>query len=102
MKGYTSATPLFDLKPATIAVEPVDPHVLASDVKRLNNNSLQVLKRLKAGPATKLELMGDDCGGLHPGARLHDLKEAGVIWKKEHVKGGSWLYTLISCPVELQ
>ena len=103
MKGYTSATPLFEPRPAPpIAVEPVDPHVLESDRPRLKGAAMRVLARLKQGPATNRELERPECGGSRFGGRLHDIRRAGVIWKRSHVEGSIWLYTLISCPVELQ
>jgi hypothetical protein len=102
MKGYTSAHPLFDAKPAPPSVEPVDPSVLESDVPRLKGAALRVLARLKAGPATNLQLMQPECGGARFGGRLHDLRKVGVIWKREHVEGSVWSYRLIQCPVELQ
>lgn len=99
MKGYTSAHPLFD-QPSR-AVEPVDPNVLPSDVPRLTSAAYRILVRLKEGPATNLQLMQPECGGARFGGRLHDLRKAGVIWKREHIEGSVWSYRLIACPAEL-
>lgn len=99
MKDYETAYPLFDRPAAT--VEPVDPHVLESDKPRLRGASLRVLERLREGPATNLQLIGPECGGSRFGSRLHDLRKAGVTWKREHVSGAVWSYRLISCPEEL-
>ena len=101
MKGYRSKMPLFDLRPAPVAVVPVDPSVLATDVPRLKGAAQRVLQRLREGPATNLELMVPECGGARFGGRLGDLRAAGVIWTKRHVAGSVWEYRLISCPVEL-
>lgn len=98
MKGYQSAHPLFDAKPIPVVVEPTDPSVLESDRPRLRGACLRVLERLKEGPATNLQLIGPECGGARFGSRLRDLRVAGVIWKKRHVKGAVWEYELISCP----
>jgi len=98
-KDYETSMPLFD-RPA-VTIEPVDPSVLDSDRPRLSAAALRVLGRLKDGPATNLELMRPDCGGARFGGRLHDLRKAGVIWKREHEAGSVWRYELIRCPVEL-
>jgi hypothetical protein len=105
MKGYSSSLPLFD-KPPPVAVEPVDPNVLPSDVPRLKGAAMRVLERLKQGPATNRELERPECGGSRFGGRLRELRVAGVKWKGERAKGddvpcATWVYTLIDCPVEL-
>lgn len=99
--GYQSSMPLFDARPAPMAVEPADPHVLESDKPRLRGACLRVLERLKEGPATNLQLIRPECGGARFGSRLRDLRVAGVAWKKRHVKGAVWEYELTSCPEEL-
>lgn len=98
--GYGSALPLFDAKPeSTVAVPAADPSVLDSDRPRLSVACVRILERLKHGPATNLQL--ENFGGQRFGARLHDLRKAGVIWKREHVEGAVWRYELIQCPEEL-
>lgn len=101
MKGYTSSLPLFDLKSPAPSVQPVDPHVLPSDVPRLSRNNLAVLARLRQGPATTIELMGPELGGIRPSARVFDLIAAGAKIKSERVKNGVALYTLTEYPKEL-
>ncbi len=101
MKGYRSKMPLLDLRPPPMAVVPVDPSVLETDVPRLKGASQRVLARLKAGPATNLELMQPEIGGARFGGRLHDLRKSGVIWKREHVEGSVWSYRLIQYPLDL-
>lgn len=101
MKGYTSSLPLFDREPPPVAVEPVDPSVLETDKPRLSTLALNILARLKQGPALNHELIGPECGGMRIGSRLNDLKKAGVIWTKRHIEGSVWEYRLISCPAEI-
>ncbi len=101
MKGYRSRMPLLDLRPSPVAVVPVDPSVLETDVPRLKGAAQRVLARLREGPATNRELEQAECGGSRFGGRLRDLRVAGVVWTKRHVAGSVWEYRLIQCPVEL-
>lgn len=101
MKGYQSAYPLFDEKPApAVTIPAADPHVREQDKPRLSGNNLAVLRRLQQGPARSTELIGDPYG-VRPHARVFDLKKAGCVIKKETVESGVALYTLVRCPEEL-
>lgn len=61
------------------------------DRDRLAAQCRAILERLKAGPATNVDL---DRIAQRFGARLYDLKKAGHIWTKKRVRPGVWLYTL--------
>lgn len=102
MQGYGTALPLFDERPEPAAVIPAaDPHVREADKPRLSGNNAAVLARLKEGPATTLELMGPNLGGIRPAARVWDLGKRGCIIKSDTVENGMALYTLLKCPEEL-
>lgn len=70
----------------------VDPNVDVRDIPRLGKSSLNVLARLKRGPATNVELM--EVGGMRFGARIHDLKKHGYSVRSERLDGGIWVYEL--------
>jgi hypothetical protein len=62
------------------------------EAPRLRPQHHEILARLREGPATNLEL-GMICQRF--GARLNELRKAGIPWKKECVKAGIYKYTLI-------
>jgi len=82
--------PLFD-RPRP-AVQARDPGVLDEDRPRLSEQCLAIADKLRRGPATNLEL-GDHAQRF--GARLHDLKRAGFLWKRTPLGQGVNQYAMI-------
>ena len=75
---------------------PVDPHVTElSDIVRLTGQNDAILKRLRRGPATSLELLPL---AVRYGARIKDLREYGFQISSERLAGGGWKYTLTGEP----
>jgi len=71
---------------------PADPSVESDDKQRLNRQQRLVLKRLKRGPATNVELH-KIC--FNYTARLHELKNKGYPFAKEKVSKGVFKYWLV-------
>lgn len=49
----------------------------ADDIPRLDIQRGRVLARLRAGPATTIELASEFCGGIRFSARVHELRGEG-------------------------
>ena len=73
------STPLFDLERV-----------------RLNASANRVLAYLQEhGSATNVELCQPHVGGMRAVGRVHELRQAGYLIPKQHVKGGIWRYELM-------
>lgn len=83
-----------------VTIPAADPNVRDEDRPRLSKSNLAVLRRLREGPASTLQLMGGEFG-IRPSARVFDLKKAGCDITETRIEAGVALYTLIDCPEEL-
>ena len=83
-----TATPLFD-RPA---VKTLDPSVPDDEKPRLSVQCHAIADRLRKGPATNLDLI---MISHRFGARLHELKRAGFLWKRTPKGQGVHQYQLI-------
>jgi hypothetical protein len=61
------------------------------DHKRLKGQNLEILKRLRSGPATNVELAALS---LKYTARISDIRAAGYDIEATRVDGGLWQYKL--------
>ena len=64
---------------------------LEAEAARLDDAKSRILTRLRAGPATNVEL---NAICFRYGARIFELKRAGYAIEKALVEKGVWVYTL--------
>ena len=82
-----TARDLYDEPPPV----PLNPSVPECEAPRLGAQHETILARLREGPATNVEL-GMICQRF--GARLHELRLAGIGWSKTMVRPGVYEYRL--------
>ena len=68
---------------------------MPTEAHRLTSNRDRILAYLQAwGSATTAELAVPSIGGLRAAARIHELQKMKWDIRVEHVKGGTWRWTL--------
>lgn len=83
--------------PDRVELSTRQPVGVVKELARREKAADRILERLKIGPATNYQLCVPEIGGLRAcGARIPELREEGYDIKAEHVKGGTWLYTLVN------
>lgn len=91
MHGYQSAHPLFD-RPKEGPVIPLNSTVEAQDIPRLSAQHHAIIAALREGPKTNLQL---GMIAQRFGARLNEIKKAGIPWVRRSVAPGVNEYRLI-------
>ena len=91
MRGYETSMPLFD-RPTEGPAIPLNPTVEEQDAPRLSAQHHAILAALREGPKTNVEL-----GRIAQrfGARLNEIKRAGIPWLKRNVGPGANEYRLV-------
>lgn len=85
-----TAYPLFDRPRPPVPTR--DPSLPEDEAPRLTTQAHAIAERLRRGPATNLDL-----GMISQrfGARLHDLKRAGFLWRRRPIARGVHRYEMV-------